>query len=252
MPPTTQRPRWARFGNIELDVQAGELHSSGRRTRLQNQPHQLLVLLLEHAGELVTQDAIRARLWPSDTVVEFELSIVTAVKKLRHALGDEAAAPRYLETLPRRGYRWLLPVIWADASAAADAIGGFRQIPGPKRAAAAIAGAAHNRLAGRASSLDALHESFRRVLRHERQLVFVTGEPGIGKTAVVDEFQHQVAPTLRGRIARGQCVERYGSQEPYYPLLEAVGQLCRGSGGTPSSNSSLRRRRLGWCSFPPS
>src|SRR5262249_59704751 len=86
-------------------------------------------------------------------------------------------------------------------------------------------------LAGRAQSLDVLHDCLGRARRHERQLVFVTGEPGIGKTTLVDEFQHQAAPAVRGRIARGQCVERYGSQEPYYPVLEALGNRCRGSGG---------------------
>src|SRR5215475_13265023 len=102
--------RWAHFGPLELDARAGELHTGGRRIRLQNQPLQLLVLLLEHPGEVVTQDAIRSKLWASDTVVEFELSIGTAMKKLRHALGDDATTPRYIETLPRRGYRWLAPV----------------------------------------------------------------------------------------------------------------------------------------------
>ena len=117
-PPQPARPpRWAFFGAVELDARAGELHASGRRIRLQNQPFQLLVLLLEHAGEVVTQDAIRARLWASDTVVEYELGIGTAMKKLRHALGDDAVTPRYIETLPRRGYRWLVPVTWADARA---------------------------------------------------------------------------------------------------------------------------------------
>src|SRR4029453_15559825 len=113
-----QPRRWARFGALELDVRAGELHASNRRIRLQNQPFQLLVLLLEHGGEVVTQDAIRSKLWAGDTVVEFELSIGTAMKKLRHALGDDAATPRYVETLPRRGYRWLVPVTWADAGTA--------------------------------------------------------------------------------------------------------------------------------------
>ena len=108
---------WARFDDVEIDLKAAELHRQGRRVRLQNQPFQLLVLLLEHGGDVVTQDAIRATLWPSDTVVEFELSIGTAVKKLRHALGDDATTPRYIETLPRRGYRWLVPVTWADARA---------------------------------------------------------------------------------------------------------------------------------------
>ncbi len=224
---------WARFDDVEIDLKAAELHRQGRRVRLQNQPFQLLVLLLEHGGDVVTQDAIRATLWPSDTVVEFELSIGTAVKKLRHALGDDATTPRYLETLPRRGYRWLVPVTWADARAT-GAAGGPRAsvaVTGREGAAAQVAEPAPGSLVGRARSLDALHDCLRLAVRHERQLVFITGEPGIGKTTLIDEFQRQAAPAVRGRIARGQCVEGYGSQEPYYPVLEAVGQLCRGSGG---------------------
>ena len=80
MPQQVRPSRWARFGAVELDARAGELHTGDRRTRLQNQPFQLLMLLLEHAGEVVTQDAIRSTLWASDTVVEFELSIGTAMK----------------------------------------------------------------------------------------------------------------------------------------------------------------------------
>ncbi len=221
------QPRWARFGSVELDVQAGELHTNGRRIRLQNQPLQLLVLLLEHAEEVVTQDAIRAKLWASDTIVEFELSIGTAVKKLRQALGDDAGTPRYVETLPRRGYRWLVPVTWAEARAGGS---GAPRAPGREAAMTQVGTPEHGRRVGRTRSLDALAGYLGRALRHERQLVFITGEPGIGKTTLVDEFQRRAAPAVRGRMARGQCVEGYGSQEPYYPMLEALGQLCRGSG----------------------
>jgi DNA-binding winged helix-turn-helix (wHTH) protein/tetratricopeptide (TPR) repeat protein len=237
MPEAIPPRRWARFGALELDVRAGELHASNRRIRLQNQPFQLLVLLLEHAGEVVTQDAIRSKLWAGDTIVEFELSIGTAMKKLRHALGDDAATPRYVETLPRRGYRWLVPVTWADARTAGVSGVPRASVPttgredGAAEIAAEIAAPARGRLVGRARSLAGLHDCLRRALRHERQLVFITGEPGIGKTALVDEFQRQAAPAVRGRIARGQCVEGYGSREPYYPVLEALGQLCRGSRG---------------------
>src|SRR4029453_1948235 len=151
--------RWARFGALELDVRAGELHTSGRRVRLQNQPFQLLVLLLEHAGEVVTQDAIRSKLWAGDTVVEFELSIGTAMKKLRHALGDDGATPRYVETLPRRGYRWLVPVTWADARTAGVSRVPRASVPttgredGAAEIAAEIAAPPRGRLVGRARAL---------------------------------------------------------------------------------------------------
>jgi DNA-binding winged helix-turn-helix (wHTH) protein len=228
-----QRRRWARFGTVELDAGAGELHTGDRRIRLQNQPLQLLMLLLEHAGEVVTQDAIRSQLWAGDTVVEFELSIGTAMKKLRRALGDDAGTPRYIETLPRRGYRWLVPVTWAETRTTEAAARPHPRTPAPGRNGETAAGvaAAQDRLVGRTHSLDVLHDCLRRTLGGERQLVFITGEPGIGKTTLVDEFQRQAAPAIRGRIARGQCVEGYGSHEAYYPVLEALGQLCRRAGG---------------------
>ncbi len=99
-----------RFGEFELDVRAAELRKGERRIRLQDQPFQILLMLLDHPGEVVTREEIRKRLWPNDTIVEFEHSIGTAIKKLRQALGDEAESPRYVETLPRRGFRLMVPV----------------------------------------------------------------------------------------------------------------------------------------------
>src|SRR6516225_809521 len=99
-----------RFGVFDLNLKAGELRKNGVRVRLQEQPFQVLVMLLEHPGDVVTQQEIIRRLWPDGTVVEYEHSIKTAVKKLRQALGDDADTPRYVETLPRRGYRFIAPV----------------------------------------------------------------------------------------------------------------------------------------------
>ncbi len=96
-----------RFGVFELDLTAGELRRNGRKIKLQEQPFEILSLLLEHPCEVVTQEQIIAKLWPDGTVVEYEHSIRTAVKKLRQALSDDADTPRYVETLPRRGYRFI-------------------------------------------------------------------------------------------------------------------------------------------------
>src|SRR5215510_4091865 len=98
------------FGPFELDVVSGELRRQGLKIRLQDQPFLLLVLLLDHAGDVVTREQVRETLWPGDTFVDFDHSLNTAVKKLREALGDSADAPRYVETLPRRGYRFIAPV----------------------------------------------------------------------------------------------------------------------------------------------
>jgi cholera toxin transcriptional activator len=98
------------FGIFELDLVAGELRKGGVKLRLQGQPFQVLVVLLERAGEIVTREELRQSLWPSDTFVDFDHSLNTAINKVRDTLGDSAASPRYIETLARRGYRFIAPV----------------------------------------------------------------------------------------------------------------------------------------------
>ncbi len=102
--------RVAKFGVFELDLSAGELRKSGAKLRLQGQPFQVLVQLLERAGEVVTREELQEKLWPSDTFVDFDHSLNTAINKVREALGDSASSPRYVETLARRGYRFIAPV----------------------------------------------------------------------------------------------------------------------------------------------
>ena len=102
-------PHRITFGVFELDPRSGELRKSGTRLNLQQQPLQLLSVLLERPGELVTRDELRKRLWPEDTFVDFEHGLNAAVKRLRDMLGDSADSPRFIETLPRRGYRFVAP-----------------------------------------------------------------------------------------------------------------------------------------------
>jgi cholera toxin transcriptional activator len=99
-----------RFGLFELDLAAGELRKNGAKLRMQEQPFQMLAFLLERAGQVVTREELRQKLWPADTFVDFDHSLNTAVNKLREALGDSASSPRYVETLARRGYRFIAPV----------------------------------------------------------------------------------------------------------------------------------------------
>ena len=99
-----------RFGIFEVDLRAGQLRRNGLKVRLQEQPFQVLAMLLEHPGEVVTREDLRARLWPADTFVDFDHGLNAAVKRLRDALGDSAENPRFVETLARRGYRFLAPV----------------------------------------------------------------------------------------------------------------------------------------------
>jgi DNA-binding winged helix-turn-helix (wHTH) protein len=105
--PGARPARIIRFGPFELDVRAAELRKHGIKIRLQEQSFQILVMLLDSPGEVVLRDEIRRRLWPNDTIVEFDPSINAAIKKLREALGDSADEPRYVETLARRGYRFV-------------------------------------------------------------------------------------------------------------------------------------------------
>jgi DNA-binding winged helix-turn-helix (wHTH) protein len=98
-----------RLGAFEAQLGSGELFHDGRRIPLQRQPFELLTILIERAGELVTRDELRARLWPDGTTVDFEHSVNTAVRKVRCALGDSAKRPRYIETLAGRGYRLCVP-----------------------------------------------------------------------------------------------------------------------------------------------
>ncbi len=113
--------RVVRFGAFELDVQSGELRKQGLRTRLTPQSFQVLLLLLERRGQVVTRDALRQQLWPADTFVDFDMGLSSAVKKLREALGDSAENPRFVETLPRRGYRFIAGVDQPALSTAEEA-----------------------------------------------------------------------------------------------------------------------------------
>jgi predicted ATPase/DNA-binding winged helix-turn-helix (wHTH) protein len=182
------------------------------RTRLTPKAFAVLRYLVEHAGRLVTQDELLNALWP-ETFVQPEV-LKSHVLEIRHALGDDAKNPQFLETLPRRGYQFIAPV--RDASTTIELA---VELPSRK-------------LVGRSKQIGELRTCWQRTLGRQRQIVFITGEPGIGKTSLVDEFLHEAATDRTSmRIARGQCVEGYGGKEAYYPILEALGQLCQGSQG---------------------
>src|SRR5271166_5203195 len=173
----------------------------------------VLRYLVDHAGRLVTQDELLEAVWP-DTFVQPEV-LKYQIADIRSTLGDSPKNPLFIETLPRRGYQFVAAL-------------SEREPAEPS----APASPARCRLVGRDRELGALRACLRKASRGQPQVVFITGEPGIGKTALVDEFQRTAAagePSLR--VARGQCVEGYGGAEAYYPMLEALGQLCRGPEG---------------------
>ena len=167
----------------------------------------VLGYLVEHAGRLVPQHELLEAIWP-DTFVQPEV-LKYQIADIRSMLGDHPKNPTFIETLPRRGYRFIATVQDSDAG---------KPEPG--------------RLAGSDRVLGDLWDCLRKAFDGERQIAFIETEPGMGKTTRSDLFQHLAAANVPGiRVARGQCVEGYGSKEAYYPMLEALGQLCRGSGG---------------------
>jgi DNA-binding winged helix-turn-helix (wHTH) protein len=110
MQPTGTTPKVVRIRKLEVDLHTGDLWKNSVRTKLPEQPRQILAILVEHAGELVTRETLRKTLWPHDTFVDFEHSLNTAMMRLREALGDSSENPRFIETFPRRGYRFVAPV----------------------------------------------------------------------------------------------------------------------------------------------
>ena len=123
MPTLAPATRVLRFDTFELDLRAGELRKRGVKLRLQGQPLQLLAILLQGAGNLVTREELRSQLWPADTFVDFDHSLHNAIGRIRETLGDSAETPRYIETLPRRGYRFIAPVEQVQALRTSQANG---------------------------------------------------------------------------------------------------------------------------------
>src|SRR5215475_9427965 len=119
--------RRMRFGAFDADLRSGELHKHGIRLKLQDQPFRVLAFLLKRPGDVVTREELRKQLWPADTFVDFDTGLNSAIKKLRDVLGDSAERPRYIETLPRRGYRFVGSVEAVTTPRGAAAPNGVQQ-----------------------------------------------------------------------------------------------------------------------------
>src|SRR4051812_48531207 len=122
----TDTPGPLRFASFELDVRSRELRSGASRVRLQEQPFEILRMMLERPGDVVTREELRQRLWPEGTFVDFEHSLNAAVKRLRAALGDDAENPKFVETLPRRGYRFIAKLDRVEQRGVAHAVAPVR------------------------------------------------------------------------------------------------------------------------------
>jgi DNA-binding winged helix-turn-helix (wHTH) protein/tetratricopeptide (TPR) repeat protein len=204
-----------RFDSFLLDTTNHCLWEGEARADLTPKAFDVLRYLVEHAGQLVTQEELLEALWPG-TYVNPEV-LRKYILQIRRVLGDRPAEPRFIETLPRRGYYFIAPVTEESTTP-----------PMPLAVDPAV------NIVGREPSLAALQQSLGKALHGQRQIVLVGGEAGIGKTTLLDEFQRRAAAHIHSlRIARGQCVEGYGGREAYYPVLEALGGMCQGAGAEP-------------------
>src|SRR2546428_5082128 len=138
-----------RFGLFEVDMRTGEVRKQGVRIKLQEQPFHVLTVLLRRTGQVVTREELRSQNWPADPFVDFDNSLNTAINKLREALGDSADNPRFIETLPRRGYRFIAPVTAVDGTARGTAAGVSAVAPPRSRKIVVMAAVAVLAAAGR-------------------------------------------------------------------------------------------------------
>ena len=197
------RARYLHFGAFRLDRIEGRLWRHAAPIRMSRKAHGLLAHLAEHAGQLVTKEALLTAVWPRAVVVEAVLT--TAVREVRRGLDDRTEQPSFVQTVHGRGYRFIAPVIERDDFASS-----------PHAAA---------RLPGRAWEFEQLRQRFAAAFAGERQLVFVAGESGVGKTALVDRFVTRLAAESSFTALHGQCVEHCGIGEAYLPILDALGRL---------------------------
>jgi DNA-binding winged helix-turn-helix (wHTH) protein/predicted ATPase len=210
------------FGDCTLDPQRYELRRQGTCIPLRPKVFQVLTYLIEQRHRVVTRDELLAQVWANQCVGDETLT--SCVKAARRAVGDSGQAQRVIQTVYGRGLRFVAEVTVADALPAAPAVAAP---PMP----AAGARPPQQPLVGREAELTVLHQWYATARQGQRQVGFITGEAGIGKTALVEAFMAQVATEAEVWIGHGQCIAQYGTGEAYFPVLEALGRLCRGPGG---------------------
>jgi len=200
------------FGPFRIDLHTECLWRGDDLVNLRPKTWEVLRYLIESRGRLVTKDELLARVWDGTIVTEGTLT--QSIRELRAVLEDDAKRPRFIATVHRRGYRFVAEVGSTVASMAA---------PAPSRGDAV--------LFGRDDELALLHDALAATQAGQRRSIFVTGDAGIGKTALIETFLRTAEPVARGRlvVAQGQCIEQRGEAEPYLPILEALHHLCRGA-----------------------
>jgi predicted ATPase/DNA-binding winged helix-turn-helix (wHTH) protein len=204
------------FAPFRVDLLNAQLWRGDQEIRLRRKTFDVLLYLVDHPGQLVTKAALLDAIWPEVTVSD--TTPATCVAELRKALGEEKRVPRFIETVHGRGYRFVAKV---STAAAGESTRTPPFVPkGPKPT-----------IVGREAELAQLRSWYSHVLEGQRRVIFVAGEAGIGKTTFVEAFLDSIAQEGSIRIGRGQCVEQYGTGEPYMPVLEALSRLGQESGG---------------------
>ena len=204
------------FHAFTLDAANEQLFEGERLVVLRPKAFALLRFLVEHPGRLLKKDEILAGVWKDTAVASAGLKVI--VGELREALGDDPAAPRFIETIARRGYRFIAPVTRGPAALPAAPAASTRPAAVPPL------------LVGRDRERARLDAALAKALAGNRQVVYVTGDAGTGKTTLVDAFVAGATTRHELWVAEGRCVEHYGSGEAYLPILDAVSRLCRGAG----------------------
>ena len=207
------------FDPFLLDLRDERLWQEHKAIRLGSKAFAILRCLVTHAGQLVTKDILLQTVWPETAVHEAVLTV--AIRELRRALGDQARRPQFIETVHGRGYRFIAPVA-VDTTSVDQHAGAVSLYPPPLP----LSGPAI--FVGRDSECARLQQWFTKALQGERQIGFIAGEPGIGKTALVDTFVAHLTATENVWVGHGQCIDHYGAGEAYLPILEALARLCRG------------------------
>ena len=219
------------FQPFRLDAVNHCLWRADKRVELTPKAFDVLRYLVEHAARLVTQDEILEALWPG-TYVNPEV-VKKYVLGIRKALGDNSQNPTFVATFPKRGYQFIAAI--RDESTGAP----------PE-----VSGSTQDTIVGREDASAQLDNYLSKALSGQRQVIFITGEAGIGKTTLLDVFQQRAASRPNLRIARGQCVEGFGGKEAYYPVLEALGQWFGAEGGGPVVHALAKQAPTWLIQFP--
>ena len=223
------------FGAFRFDARGGQLWRNGSEVKLTPRAASVLRALTERALQIVTKQELVDRVWGGMAVGDDALT--SCVQELRNALGDDARRPRIIETRHRRGYRFMLPLEPISDRGAASQPGAVALQP--------------SGLIGRAAELAELVRVFDEACAGRRQVIFVTGEPGIGKSALAEAFCAQLPGAHAVKIALGQCLDQHGAGEPYLPLIEALTRLAGGSDGQ-AVKQKLAAHAPSWLAQMPS